>query len=123
MKNRLLRLLLISTLIVGVIIGENFNLLGNGYINYVYAAQGVVIKTQPKNQSGKVGSNVTFSVAAENAVSYQWQYKKTGSNEWMNWTGATGASITGTIQKDWSGMSVRCVVKGKNGVKVISDSV
>ena len=123
MKNRLLKVLLISTFIVGVIISGNSNLLGNSYRDCVYASQGVIIKTQPKDQSGKVGSNVTFSLAAENAVSYQWQYRKTGSSEWKNWSGATGASITGTVQKDWSGMSVRCVVKGKDGANVISDSV
>lgn len=123
MKNRILKLLLIGTLNVGVIISGNFNLIGNGAIESVYASQDVIIKMQPKSQSGKVGSKVTFSLAAENAASYQWQYKKTGSSEWKNWSGATGASITGTVQTDWSGMSVRCVVKGKDGVAVISDSV
>jgi hypothetical protein len=51
-----------------------------------------VINTQPVSQTVCVGSNVTFSVAAANASTYQWQVN-TGSG-FTNIPTATGASYT-----------------------------
>ena len=33
------------------------------------------ITTQPVNVTGKIGDNVSFTIAAENALGYQWQIR------------------------------------------------
>ena len=81
------------------------------------------ITTQPADASAAQGTTATFTVAATNAASYQWQYSKDGST----WNKVTTASATtdtlevaATATK--SGRQYRCVVTFNNGTKATSDA-
>jgi hypothetical protein len=52
------------------------------------------ITTQPANDAGCSGSDVSFTVQATNAISYQWQVSTDGGTTWTNITGATSATYT-----------------------------
>jgi hypothetical protein len=52
------------------------------------------ITTQPANDAGCNGSDVSFTVQATNAISYQWQVSTDGGTTWTNITGATSATYT-----------------------------
>lgn len=53
------------------------------------------IKTQPTDQTVAVGTEVTFSVAAEGYnLTYSWQVSKDGGSTWENIEGATSAQYT-----------------------------
>lgn len=57
----------------------------------------VAVTTQPTNQTGCAGSDVTFSVAASGTnPGYQWQLSTDGGTTWNNITGANAASYTVT---------------------------
>ena len=89
-----------------------------------YAAAGIaVITSDPENASGNVGDTVTFSVTADNAVSYQWQYSDNGGTSYRN-TGLTGFDTdTLTVYlktKYYLGYYWRCIVTGPDGKQVTS---
>ena len=53
-----------------------------------------VITTQPLGQTVCTGTNVTFTVVASGATSYQWQLSTDNGTTWGNVGGATSASYT-----------------------------
>ena len=72
------------------------------------------ITTQPQNQSGAVGSTVTFSVVAETATSFKWQYSTDGTT-WKNcsnnaFPGAATAEVTVSVLANRDGWKFRCMV-------------
>lgn len=80
------------------------------------------ITTQPTDQVGDIGDTVTFTVVANNAVAYQWQYKV------LNWHNASGGTVdqpSYSIQVSAERMTYqfRCRVTGKDGSYVYSDAV
>ena len=72
----------------------------------------VAIVAQPANQSAQDGSNVTFTVTASNATTYQWQ-RLSGSN-WNDVVGATAASYNFMASLALNALQVRVVVNGSN---------
>jgi hypothetical protein len=87
------------------------------------SVQSAVITKDPENAKGKVGDTVTFTVEAENAASYQWQFSKDGGNTYQN-TGITGNktdTITVKLTSAYITYYWRCVVTGTDGVKVTSE--
>ncbi len=85
---------------------------------------GVDITQQPQNVSAGVNATVSFSVIAENAVSYQWQYSKNGGAKWINCS-ATGNKTDAISLKVTTSNAVniyRCIVTGEKGQQVISES-
>ena len=80
------------------------------------------ITTQPTDQVGAIGDTVTFTVVANNAVAYQWQYKV------LNWHSASGGTVnqsTYSIQVSAERMTYqfRCRITGKDGSYIYSDAV
>ncbi len=78
----------------------------------------VVITQQPKAAAAAIGEVAEFTVVAENAASYQWQYSKDGAH-WYN-SGAEGNQtdtlhVTGNQKSQ--GNRYRCVVLGIDGNK------
>ena len=71
------------------------------------------IKTQPTDQTVAVGTEVTFSVAAEGYnLTYSWQVSKDGGSTWENIEGATSAQYTiASPALSQSGWQYRCWVK------------
>ena len=84
----------------------------------VHIQEALKITKQPKDYTGELGSQMSFSVEANGKdVSYQWQFSKDGGKTWGNITGATKASYSGTLQTYHEGRQFRCVVSaGKNEV-------
>ena len=90
----------------------------------VFAAEaGPVITAHPKNQRVLVNTKAVFAVEAENAVSYQWQYRSPTS-EWRNssatFEGYRSASMIVPATDVRNGFKYRCVVTGANGEQSIS---
>jgi len=93
---------------------------------YVHVASATTLKItkQPGNYSGAVGKTAFFSVTAQGTgLKYQWQVYSNGA--WKNSaaSSATTSKLSFTITQSHNGMKYRCIVKDKNGVKVISNTV
>ncbi len=73
------------------------------------------ITTQPKNATVELGKSATFKVAASDAVSYQWYYKKSGESSWTKWSGKTSASLKVTGSTTNNGCQYRCKVTNAAG--------
>lgn len=68
------------------------------------------ITSQPKAQTVAVGKTASFTVAAEDAASYQWQYKKPNGS-WTNVSeNGTDTSYTLTAKAAQNGNQYRCKV-------------
>lgn len=87
------------------------------------------IITQPTDQEVEVaeGATATFTVVANNIVSYQWQYKNSPqSTTWFNSTatGNTTASLTVTVTVEARYNSrYRCQMTGKDGSVITTNVV
>lgn len=75
----------------------------------------------PSDQTVDVNVNATFSVTAQNAVSYQWQTSKDNST-WSNISGATSSSYTVKGTKDTHKTYYRCVVNGEEGTTSVTSN-
>lgn len=74
------------------------------------------ILTEPVSDVAATGGTITFSVTADYAVSYQWQDRDVGSNDWNDVTGETSNSYTtAALVIGDHGKRVRCVVTGYAG--------
>ena len=82
------------------------------------------IVSQPAAQSVKEGETATFTVEASGSgLSYQWQYKNTGTSAWKN-SGMTGAKtaslkVEGTTARN--GQQYRCVILDETGNQITSE--
>ncbi len=80
-----------------------------------------VILRQPEDQTGRVGQTVTFSVEAENVVSYRWQFHN--GRVWKDSTMKgcnTPAMEVEVAQKRFSYM-YRCILTFADGTVLFSD--
>lgn len=75
------------------------------------------IRTQPLSVHAKVGDTISFSIEAENVVSYQWYYSKNGGETWILSTlsSAKTSAITFKVTKSNAMNLYHCVVTGKKG--------
>lgn len=76
------------------------------------------IKTQPKAQTVKLGTKVTFKVVASGrGLSYQWWYRTSSSSAWkkLTATSAKTASYSLTTAKKHNGYQYKCVVTNAKG--------
>ena len=81
------------------------------------------ITAQPADVTCAVGDVASFTTAADNAYSYQWQYCRPGSTTWQN-TGADGnqtATVNVTVKSNNNGYQYRCEIKGLDGVLYYTD--
>ena len=81
----------------------------------VNKASSIVIKSQPADFTGPLGSEMTFKVEAEGAgLSYQWQYSHNGGTNWADSFVSTVNQTTDTLTfqlNSWhDGYLVRCIV-------------
>ena len=79
------------------------------------------ILRQPEDRQGMVGGKVTFSVEAENAVSYCWQFHN--GRVWKDATmeGCDGPAMTVEVSQKRFGYMNRCVVTFSDGTVLFSD--
>ncbi|MCR5174700.1 MAG: leucine-rich repeat domain-containing protein, partial [Oscillospiraceae bacterium] len=82
---------------------------------------------QPGNQTVAEGATATFKVvAAGTGLTYQWQYKVTGTSTWINCTSATAGYNTATLKvvgtTTRNGYQYRCIVKDGGGTSVTSNA-
>ena len=83
------------------------------------------ILTQPENAEAYAGTSVDFSVVAENAASYQWQFKSPGGSSWYD-SGMIGAQtdrivVSATAAR--SGQQYRCLVSNEYGTVISEPAV
>ena len=76
-----------------------------------------VITTQPASVSVKEGGTATFTVAADGATGWQWQYRSSGSAAWANATaeGNKTATLSVPASAARNGYQYRCQVKNAGG--------
>ena len=81
----------------------------------------VVITAEPESIEVAVGETVTFTLTAQNATGYQWQYSKNGET-WTNLTagssiysGALTNTLTYTQTATRAAQQYRCIVTGNTG--------
>ncbi len=79
------------------------------------------ILRQPEDQRGRVGDKVVFSVEAENAVSYCWQFHN--GRVWKDATmkGCDGPAMTVEVSQKRFGYMYRCVLTFADGTVLFSD--
>ena len=80
-----------------------------------------VILRQPEDQQGRVGGRVTFTVEAENVVSYCWQFHN--GRVWKDATmqGCDGPAMTVEVSQKRFGYMYRCVLTFADGTVLFSD--
>ena len=83
----------------------------------LHVSQPVEITGQPADVTAAVNDSAVFSVEATNVKSYQWEYARKGSSNWMV-TGAEGnktAQVTIPVTSNKNGYQYRCVITGMDG--------
>ncbi len=82
------------------------------------------ISGQPSDVSASVGETVSFTVKANGAKSYQWQYSKDSGKTWRpsGMEGSTTDTLIVTVTEARIGQMYRCVITGKDGTKVTSNA-
>ncbi len=81
-------------------------------------AAGPTITTQPKSTSVVEGKTATFKVVASGSdLTYQWQYRKSGSSTWYNSTSSGNKTATLSVEATTArdGMQFRCKVTNASG--------
>ena len=76
------------------------------------------ITTQPKDLTISAGGNASFTVKATNALSYQWQWRKSSSDSWKDSTVSTATTATlkySNLGADKTGRQYRCKVSNNSG--------
>ena len=88
-------------------------------------APSLVITSQPESVTAEVGDVVTFTVVAEGeGLTYQWQYRNAGAENWYNtgWSGAQTATLTtAAVTTGLHGRQFRCVITDASGNVVESE--
>jgi len=84
----------------------------------------VVITAQPADVTVAAGEVATFTVAADNAFAYQWQYKSATMTSFRNTTadGNKTATLNVTTKATNNGYKYRCVITGLDGAEYISET-
>ncbi|MCQ2501088.1 MAG: hypothetical protein MJ117_07065, partial [Lachnospiraceae bacterium] len=85
----------------------------------------VVITTQPVSCSAAVGEHGSFTVVAENAVTYKWQYSANNGSTWISSTAAGADTATTTPKVTTSNRTnlYRCKLTTANGISLYTDAV
>lgn len=79
------------------------------------------IVKQPSDYRGSIGTTAEFSITANNASSYQWQYHEADDDIWKDVENGVGATVSVAITASSDGQIYRCVVSDERGNTVISD--
>lgn len=85
-----------------------------------------VIRTQPKNHIGDIGSNAVFTLEAEGQkLTYQWYYSVDHGKSWSRsgMTGSTTPTLKVTMTAARVGQMYRCIVTNAAGEAVVSQAV
>ena len=84
----------------------------------------IVITKQPQNANVEVKQTAQFSVEATGeGLTYLWEYKNAGSNEWVAWTTKKTATIAVAYSSTRNGMMLRCVITDANNNTKTTDEV
>ena len=84
----------------------------------------LTITAQPVSITAAGGDDICFSVAASgNSLTYCWQFQWPGSATWGNWVNGNTNMLYKTMNPDWDGMKVRCVITDAAGTSIESDIV
>jgi len=83
------------------------------------------IISQPESVVANIGDSVSFTVEAENATAYVWQYSKNNGESWTSWTSSSykQPTLTLTVTAGRLAMIYRCQVTGQDGENIYSDAV
>ena len=82
------------------------------------------ISGQPSDVSASVGETVSFTVTANGAKSYKWQFSKDNGKTWKSsgLEGRTTNTLIVPVTEERIGLMYRCVITGKDGTKVTSNA-
>ena len=83
-----------------------------------------IIKTQPVDFNGPIGSTAVFSVESYNEIDqYQWQYYLDGGWADFRYESATTSQLTFEVTEEMAGVPIRCVLTDFSGFTDISEEV
>ena len=88
----------------------------------VYAP--LTVTQQPAAQTVTAGDNAVFTVKAENAKAYLWEYRKPGAEKWIATTMSGYRTDTLTVEaiSGRNGYQYRCIITGKDGTEFTSQA-
>ena len=83
------------------------------------------IITQPVDAHGANGTDVQFTVVADNVKAYQWQYKLKQNTTWNNSssTGNKTATFTIGVTSSRVNWDIRCMITGLDDTVIYTDTV
>lgn len=82
----------------------------------------ITLSLQPQSKDVKVGDTAIFEIEATGRrLSYNWEYKCEGEEEWKAWDSGTDAQLEVSYLESREGMRFRCTVKDAYENRVISD--
>ena len=84
----------------------------NAVSQSVSIVNSVSITTQPTNQASTTGTAATFTVAASNVASYQWQVSTNGGTSWSNVGTSSNSYTTPATTLAMNGYLYRVLVSG-----------
>ena len=86
----------------------------------------ITITKQPDAVETSAKKDVTFTVVAESfsneALSYQWQYQGVSSTKWTNFVDGEDSIMIKTVQRNWDGWRVRCLIRDETGHSMASNT-
>jgi hypothetical protein len=90
-----------------------------------WAAEGLMIMKQPENTDAAVGGQISYTVKALNADTYQWYYSKDGGNKWYKSTaaGAATETLSMTVKSNNKDNRYKCRLTGAGGTVLESEIV
>ena len=103
--------------------GEDGAVVYSESATFVAPALPAVITEQPEDVQGAIGSTVSFTVAADNAVKYQWQYSTDGGQTYEDvfLNGYKTATLSFKLKESYINYYFRCAVTGEDGAVVYSN--
>ena len=123
------RIRILNCIIAGIVILNSIGVevaLAADVQNYTVQSnditQAIEFDAQPEDVvCAGAGEKVSFSVSARGTgLKYQWQYKMSGSNSWINFSSATEATLNKTAG-EWDGWKVHCIVTDITGNSLASE--
>ena len=123
------RIRILNCIIAGIVILNSIGVevaLAADVQNYTVQSnditQAIEFDAQPEDVvCAGAGEKVSFSVSVRGTgLKYQWQYKMSGSNSWINFSSATEATLNKTAG-EWDGWKVHCIVTDITGNSLTSE--
>jgi hypothetical protein len=88
----------------------------------LYVSEPIAITQQPQSVTASASEKASFTVVAENVLSYQWYYKRPTGTVWSKTSAEGNKTATVTVDaKGKNGYQYKCVMQGMDGQEYTTD--